>query len=163
MGCRIERCHPGGDQWCHRVTCPTRKVNVPRPHPEMILLGGSWLGKRRHELSDAAPNRTRPTLGEARPRPWGRGLQLQGHPHLAAAPEHRPHHPRTGRSGPQPGPAQQPRRTPAGLRPTPLQAAQHRRTPIQPSQAMARHRCPHDKTTEPYQAAATPASILTWA
>lgn len=51
-------------------------------------------------------------------------------------------HPGTGRPDPQPAPARQPRRTAAGLRQTPLQAARRGRTPLQPLEALARHRHP---------------------
>lgn len=45
--------------------------------------------------------------------------------------------PRTGRPGPQPGPARQPGRATAGLRPRQLQTAQRRGTLFQPPEAVA--------------------------
>jgi hypothetical protein len=82
------------------------------------------------------------TPGSARPRHRRQGLQLQGHTHLAAATEHPAHHPGTVRPGPQPAPTRQSWRTSAGLRSRGLQAAQRRRTVLQPPQAVARHRHP---------------------
>ncbi|ESQ02007.1 putative transposase [Streptomyces sp. PVA_94-07] len=97
---------------------------------------------RRDGGDPGAPDRTRPSPPSARSRPGRQGLQLQGDPHLAPPPGHSAHDSRTDRPGPQPGPAGQPRRPPAGLRPRALQAPQRRGTVLQPPEAVARHRHP---------------------
>lgn len=86
-----------------------------------------------------------------------------GNTNLATGPRHRPHHPGAVRPGPQPCPARQPRRPPAGLRQTGLQAPQRRGTVLQPPQAMRGIATRYDKTAQSYQAAVTLASLLMWA
>lgn len=70
------------------------------------------------------------------------GIRLPGDPDLAATVRYPLHHPRTGRPGPQPGPAWQLGRATVGSRPRELQAAQRGGTVFQPPQAVAWCRYP---------------------
>lgn len=95
--------------------------------------------------------------------PGRQGLQLQGHPRLAAEARDQPHHPRAGRPGPQPSEPRQPRRTTPGF-----DHSIHKRcnvvercfNKLKQWRGIATR---YDKTTESYQAAVTLAALLMWA
>ncbi len=91
------------------------------------------------------------------------GLQLEGDPHLAAAPRHRPHHSRTGRPYRQPGPAG----SLGGCPPAFDKQVYKRRNVVERCFNRLKQwrgiAARYDKSAQSYQAAVTLASLLMWA